>query len=83
MLYRLYFHPLARYPGPFLAKISDMYGVWHSMMGRLHIETEKGHRKYGLLSPFFSSIRNTIRFLLTGVFLSKTRLSSRPKQDCV
>lgn len=59
MLYRLYFHPLARYPGPFLAKISDMYGAWHSMMGRLHIETEKGHRKYG---PAFRQGPNKIVF---------------------
>lgn len=52
MVYRLYFHPLARYPGPFLAKIRDMYGAWHSMIGRLHIETENGYQKYGTLSPF-------------------------------
>ncbi|GME32785.1 cytochrome P450 [Neofusicoccum parvum] len=46
VVYRLYFHPLAGHPGPFLAKVSDMYGAWHSLMGRLHIETEKGHREY-------------------------------------
>ncbi|MCJ1443830.1 MAG: hypothetical protein MMC23_004330 [Stictis urceolatum] len=47
--YRLFFHPLAKYPGPWLAKVSDLYGVYHNVRGQLHIKTEEGHQKYGPL----------------------------------
>ncbi|KAH7063494.1 cytochrome P450 [Macrophomina phaseolina] len=47
-IYRLYFHPLSKYPGPFLAKISDIYGAYHNVMGRLHTETERGHQIFAI-----------------------------------
>ncbi|KAA6414706.1 MAG: benzoate 4-monooxygenase cytochrome P450 [Lasallia pustulata] len=48
-IYRLTFHPLAKYPGPWLAKVSDLYGAYYNARRQLHIETEKGHRRWGPL----------------------------------
>lgn len=47
IIYRVYFHPLAKYPGPFLAKITNFYGAYYNGRGELHIQTEKGFKKYG------------------------------------
>lgn len=46
-VYRVTFHPFAKYPGPWLAKVSDAYGAYHNARGRLHTETEVAHRQYG------------------------------------
>jgi hypothetical protein len=32
VFYRLYFHPLAKYPGPFLAKITDWFVALFSVL---------------------------------------------------
>ena len=48
IFYRLSpFHPLARYPGPRIARVSKL---WHAMMvyeGHQHLYLEKLHKKYG------------------------------------
>ncbi|MCJ1261146.1 hypothetical protein MMC22_001010 [Lobaria immixta] len=55
-VYRLTFHPLAKYPGPWLSKVTDAPGAYHVGQGRLHIETEKAHRQLGTIRP----LRNLI-----------------------
>ncbi|KAI0117814.1 cytochrome P450 [Nemania sp. FL0031] len=45
--YRILFHPLRNYPGPFVAKISDWYGGFHALSMRLHLTTYRDHQKYG------------------------------------
>ncbi|KAF2261282.1 cytochrome P450 [Lojkania enalia] len=45
--YRVWFHPLGKYPGPFLAKFTDWYSVYHCMRGDRHIDFYKLHCKYG------------------------------------
>ncbi|KAI2613242.1 cytochrome P450 [Hypoxylon sp. NC1633] len=45
--YRLFLHPLSRYPGPFFAKLSDAYPGFYAFRRRLHLTTLQDHRKYG------------------------------------
>ncbi|TVY75627.1 Cytochrome P450 monooxygenase apf7 [Lachnellula suecica] len=45
--YRVYFHPLAKYPGPLLAKLTDWYNVYHCFVGDRHIEFHRIHLRYG------------------------------------
>ena len=47
VLYRLYLHPLARYPGPFLAKITDGYQLYHAWCGDIHLDGWRLHEIYG------------------------------------
>ncbi|PVI05322.1 benzoate 4-monooxygenase cytochrome-like protein P450 [Periconia macrospinosa] len=45
--YRLTYHPLAKYPGPFFGRITNLYGAWHSFKGDLHLCMHAAHVKYG------------------------------------
>ncbi|KAI1357947.1 benzoate 4-monooxygenase cytochrome P450 [Xylaria arbuscula] len=45
--YRFFLHPLKNYPGPSLAKLTDLYGGVQSFKRRLHLKTWQDHRQYG------------------------------------
>lgn len=47
IIYRLTLHPLARYPGPLLAKVTDWYNVYHAWKGDRHLELWRIHQVYG------------------------------------
>lgn len=46
-IYRLFFHPLAKHPGPLLAKLSNSYAAYHAWVGDIHVDMWKCHQKYG------------------------------------
>ncbi|PYH47859.1 cytochrome P450 [Aspergillus saccharolyticus JOP 1030-1] len=46
-IYRLFFHPLSRYPGPRLATVTDWYVVYYAWRGDLHKQIQQWHGKYG------------------------------------
>ncbi|KAJ6020737.1 hypothetical protein N7540_006241 [Penicillium herquei] len=47
ILYRCYFHPLAKYPGPFLAKMSENYMIYFTMCARNTYARHELHQKFG------------------------------------
>ncbi|WPH01613.1 Hypothetical protein R9X50_00446100 [Acrodontium crateriforme] len=52
VVYRVFFHPLAKYPGPLLAKITDLYSTYHAWKGDRHLEFWRTHEKYGEIVRF-------------------------------
>lgn len=52
VIYRLYFHPLAKHPGPFLAKITDAHQLYHAWKGDRHLEFWRMHETYGKVVRF-------------------------------
>ncbi|KAI1763248.1 cytochrome P450 [Hypoxylon sp. FL1150] len=52
VVYRLFFHPLAKYPGPFIAKITDAYQLYHAWKGDRHLEFWRLHERYGKVVRF-------------------------------
>ncbi|KAI1180231.1 cytochrome P450 [Nemania sp. FL0916] len=50
-VYRLYFHPLSKFPGPRLAAITDLWELYQDYIreesGHLFLELDKLHERYG------------------------------------
>ncbi|KAH7015951.1 benzoate 4-monooxygenase cytochrome P450, partial [Macrophomina phaseolina] len=47
IVYRLWLHPLAAYPGPFLAKTTSWYAAYQSYTGNIHEDILRCHELYG------------------------------------
>ncbi|KAI0141755.1 cytochrome P450 [Xylariaceae sp. FL1272] len=43
----IFFHPLRRYPGPLIAKFSDIYNGFYAYKRKLHKKTWQNHLQYG------------------------------------
>ncbi|KAH7134111.1 cytochrome P450 monooxygenase [Dactylonectria macrodidyma] len=50
--YRIFFHPLARHPGPILAKVTNWYSAFHYWKGDMHLKFLEWHEKYGEVVRF-------------------------------
>ncbi|KAL5362921.1 cytochrome P450 [Aspergillus floccosus] len=46
-IYTLLFHPLAKYPGPLVAKFTNSYAAYHAWKGDVHLDIARCHEKYG------------------------------------
>ena len=47
-IYRVYFHPLAKYPGPFFAKVTSLYDFYQAWSEHRAHNVLALHRKYGM-----------------------------------
>ncbi|TLD04773.1 uncharacterized protein PgNI_09075 [Pyricularia grisea] len=71
-IYRLSLHPYAKYPGPFLAKLTSWYSVYHAFVRDLHTDIWDCHQKYGPVVRYAPNriLVNTkagLRFLITAL----------------
>ncbi|KIA75979.1 cytochrome P450 [Aspergillus ustus] len=58
-VYNLYFHPLAHFPGPFLARASLLWRFYHTLSGRSHRALQHQHSIHG---PVFRVSPNELTF---------------------
>lgn len=49
-------HPLRKYPGPFIATLTDGYNGYYASKKRLHLATLQDHIKYGIARQLSSMI---------------------------
>ena len=58
-VYNLYFHPLAKFPGPKLAAATGWYEFYHDIVhrGMFIWKLDELHKKYGTLIVFAASAR--------------------------
>ena len=47
VVYLLFFHPLAKYPGPLLARLTPWWDVYHAYRGDKHLIFHRLHTQYG------------------------------------
>lgn len=47
--YCLYWHPLAKYPGPFVAKVTNAYGGYFAYIKKTHLQILANSGKYGTI----------------------------------
>lgn len=48
LIYRGFFHRLNRFPGPFVARLSNVYASWLAIKEEhMYLEVQKLHKKYG------------------------------------
>ncbi|KAK5121604.1 hypothetical protein LTR85_004776 [Meristemomyces frigidus] len=51
-IYTLYLHPLAKYPGPLLGRLTQWYDVYHAYRGDKHVLFYQLHQKFGPVVRF-------------------------------
>jgi hypothetical protein len=68
-VYRLYFHPLAKFPGPWLAAVSTWYEGYYDIVkkGRYIFEVEKMHQSHGLSQLLYPGCSNIMHLQGTAI----------------
>lgn len=41
---------MAKYPGPLLAKLTNLYAAYHAWKGDIHLDIALCHKRYGKLT---------------------------------
>lgn len=57
-VYRVVFHPLAKFPGPLQYKLSAWPLLWQAYKGNRHIRHLCDHEKYGMLDLLIARSRS-------------------------
>ncbi|KAK0365469.1 hypothetical protein LTR91_005959 [Friedmanniomyces endolithicus] len=52
IVYALYLHSLAKYPGPLLGRLTQCYDVYHAYKGDKHVLFHRLHQQYGPIVRF-------------------------------
>ncbi|KAI0873979.1 cytochrome P450 [Hypoxylon argillaceum] len=73
------FHPLAKYPGPFLGRCTDLYAGYHAWRGTIHIDMYRCHQKYEIHSHKANTIKSRAYQAL--VHSAPNTLTIRHKDD--
>lgn len=62
LFYRLHFHPLAGFPGPKLAAISNLYEFYYDvwLQGQFTMHLLDLHARYGIFSVFLRHVSSLI-----------------------
>ncbi|KAF2724732.1 benzoate 4-monooxygenase cytochrome-like protein P450 [Polychaeton citri CBS 116435] len=50
--YRVLLHPLSKYPGPLIAKITDLHSTYYAWRGDRHLQFYAWHQRYGPVVRF-------------------------------
>jgi hypothetical protein len=50
LLYLTFLHPSAKYPGPFIARYTNLYAAYHAWVGDIHRDVRLCHDIYGVTS---------------------------------
>ena len=82
-IYRLTFHPLAKYPGPLLSKLSGWPTFWEARSGNRHMETWKQHEIYGefAFNPYTTPEIGVPCFLFLTCQLHRSHRPDRTKRS--
>ena len=70
IFYSLTVHPLAKFPGPLLAKITNLYAVYHAYVGDVHLDMLRCHELYGEITRRLTLVLST-QETLQGVKLTR------------
>ncbi|RDA90106.1 hypothetical protein CP533_2582 [Ophiocordyceps camponoti-saundersi (nom. inval.)] len=78
VVYRLAFHPLRKYPGPFLAKFTDGHGGFHAIGKRPHLDTYVNLRRYGRPRTDFERSNPLLARLVCSLLTRRTDIYHNP-----